>query len=103
MIRKWGWGMLCTLVLFYLVHGLLLWRFSRQEPRVEVYLEGELSQAAVLLDAYEPRQEEGCLVIQGKELSPFTKTKWKICWPPRELMALPSMIAVRHGVWLSRA
>ena len=75
MIRKWGWGMLCILVFFYLVHGLLLWRFSRQEPRVEVYLEGELSQAAVLLDAYEPRQEEGCLVIQGKELSPFTKNE----------------------------
>ena len=75
MIRKWGWGMLCTLVLIYLVHGLLLWKFSRQEPRVEVYLEGELSQAAALLDAYEPRQEEGCLVIQGKKLSPFTKNE----------------------------
>ena len=75
MVRKWGWGMLCILVLFYLVHGLLLWRFFRQEPRVEVYLEGELSQAAALLDTYEPRQEEGCLVIQGKELSPFTKNE----------------------------
>lgn len=75
MTRKWGWGLLCALVLLYLAHGFLLWRFSRQEPRLEIYLEGELSQAAALLDAYEPRREEDCLVIQGRELSPFTKNE----------------------------